>query len=102
MHVYSNISDYLRSKSTLQTRITAIEAIIDNSLLLLADTTSGAGGNIAYYEMDDDQVRVKTGYRSIQDVSSGLDALEKIKQRYINQLYGRAVVLQDKSTFRGY
>ncbi len=98
---YSTISGYLESKTDLQSRILAIDAIISTSILLLADTAGGAGGNIAYYEMDDDQVRVKTGYRSLQDVSAGIDALTKIKNRFINQYNGRASVLQDKSTFRG-
>jgi hypothetical protein len=79
----------------------AIDAIISTSILLLADTAGGAGGNIAYYEMDDQQVRIKTGYRSLDQVSAGIDALTRIKNRYINQLNGRASVLQDRSTFLG-
>lgn len=102
MTEYTCISGYLESKTTLQARIIAIEAMIDTALLLLADTAGGVGGNYSYYEIDDDQVRVKTGYRSIQDVSAGIDALTKIKNRYINQLNGRAVTLQDRSTMRGF
>lgn len=98
---YSTISGYLESKTDLLARITAIDAIITTSILLLADTTSGAGGNIAYYELDDDQVRIKTGYRSIQDVSAGIDALTKIKNRFVNQYNGRGIVLQDRGTMRG-
>jgi hypothetical protein len=96
---YSTISGYLESQTDLLSRILAIDAIITTSILLLADTAGGAGGNIAYYEMDDQQIRVKTGYRSLQDVSAGIDALTKIKNRFVNQYNGRASVLQDRSTF---
>jgi hypothetical protein len=101
MTEYTCISGYLESKTTLQARITAIDAIIDTSLLLLADTASGAGGNVAYYELDDDQVRIKTGYRSIDQVAAGINALTMIKNKWINQLNGRAVTMQDRSTMKG-
>ena len=94
------IAEFLDSKTTLEERISAIDILIDKAILLMADTVGGAGGNIASYELDDGQVRIKTMYRSISEVNSGIDALERMKIRYINRLYGRSVVLRDKSTFR--
>ena len=95
------IADYLESKTDLAARCDAIDAIIDQGLLLLASNVGGQGGNIAMYELDDGQVRIKTGYRSITEVSAGIDALEKLRNRYLNRLRGRTTVLMDKSVLRG-
>lgn len=95
------ISSYIQSKCTLAERIEAIDLMISNAIALMGDTIDGSGGNIAMYELDDQQVRIKTTYRSIEDVEKGITALERMKQRYINQYNGRAFVLQDRGTFRG-
>jgi hypothetical protein len=94
------ITEYLTSKQTLAERIRAIEALIDTALLSMADSVNGAGFNISTYELDDGQVKIKTGYRSIDDVSRGIAALETMKVRYENRLYGRSVVLRDVNSFR--
>lgn len=94
------ISQYLDSKKVLYDRIIAIDALIDQTILLLGDTISGAGGNIESYELDDGQVKIKTGYRSITDVQAGLKALEQMKNLYVNKYNGRVTVLRDVSTFR--
>jgi hypothetical protein len=54
----------------------------------------------AMYEIDDGQIRVKTNYRSIAELTKGLDDLRAIKNIYVNQYNGRTMVLQDKRTFR--
>jgi hypothetical protein len=95
------LAGYIESKCTLAERIVAIDALIDKGILLMADTIDGAAGNIAMYELDDQQVRIKTNYRSIDQVAAGVRALERMKQLYVNKYNGRAFVLQDRGTFRG-
>ncbi|MBB6236502.1 hypothetical protein HDC90_001114 [Pedobacter sp. AK013] len=94
------VVEYLRSKKTLAERIAALDDIISNAILLLAETTSGAGANISSYELNDSQVQIKTGYRSIEDVTVSISALERTRNLYLNQLKGRSIVLQDKRTFK--
>ncbi|HMI01620.1 MAG TPA: hypothetical protein VK541_04015 [Pedobacter sp.] len=94
------ISTFLESKTVLQERILALDILIDKAILLLADNIDGAAGNISSYELDDGQVRIKTGYRSMADIESGIKSLERMKQLYINRLYGRSVTLRDSRTFR--
>jgi len=77
-----------------------LDILIDKAILLLADNIDGAAGNISSYELDDGQVRIKTGYRSMADIESGIKSLERMKQLYINRLYGRSVTLRDSRTFR--
>lgn len=95
------ISGYIQSKCTLAERIAAIDLLIMNTITLLGETISGAGGNIASYELDDQQVHIKTTYRSIADVQAGLHALETMKQTYMNQYNGRVFTMQDRGTFKG-
>lgn len=95
------IADYLRSQTDLAAKVAALDAIIATSLELLATTVGGVGANVEMYELDDGQVKIKTNYRSIDDVSKGIDGLERLRNKYVAQLRGRASVLQDKRTFRG-
>lgn len=95
------LADYLESKCDLAQKVAAIDAIINQSLSVLANQAMGVGNGIEMYELDDGQVKIKTGYRSLTEVTAGIDALRRLKNVYVNQLRGRRVILQDKSTFRG-
>jgi len=89
------ISIYIQSKVSLYEKIQAIEVLIESMFLKIAETTSGQAAIINEYWMDDGQMKVKTSYRSVVDVEAGISALEKMKQRYINQYNGRGMVLRD-------
>lgn len=96
---YNSISAYLASKKVGLERIKAIELLIDAMILSLADYTSGSGSTISEYQLDDGQVKIKTGYRSLSEVSAGVTSLERMKQMYINQYNGRCTVLKDSKSF---
>lgn len=83
-------------------RIEAIEVLIDNMYLVLADVAGGQNAVIDEYWMDDGQMKVKTSYRSVVDVEAGIQALEKSKQRYVNAFNGRGVVLRDVRGLNSY
>lgn len=92
---YCTISVYIESRSKAIGKINAIQEIIDALELRLVDVAAGQAAIIDEYQMDDGQMKVRTSYRSMDDVIAGISALEKIKQRYINQYNGRGVVLRD-------
>ncbi len=99
--IYDDCLAYIQSRTDLRAKIIAIDAIIQaNEDLVLQQVLSQAGGT-AMYELDDGQVRIKVGYRSIAELTKTMNDLEAIKQRYVNRLDGRRVVLRDASTFRG-
>lgn len=89
---FKSISEYLGSKTSYRARIQAIDALIDAILLKLADNVGNV--DISEYQMDDGQMKVRTAYRTPEDATKGIEALEKIKQNYINQLNGRCTVFR--------
>ena len=95
---YNTISLYLESAETLEQRVASIDALIDVMILSLADTVTKA--DIATYSLDDGQVKISTGYRSVKDVQNGISALEKMKQIYLNRLNGRGFAIRDENAFR--
>lgn len=86
------ISQYIESKSDLITKITAINNLIDAMELKMLDVTVSA--EFDEYQLDDGQMKIRTKYRSVKDVTDGILGLEKIKQRYINRHNGRTSVFR--------
>lgn len=86
------ISQYLESKPDLLNKIRAIDTLINSMTLKLTE----AVGSAVYdeYSMDDGQMKVRTKYRSVQDVAAGITGLEIIKERYKNQYNGRTIVFR--------
>lgn len=76
-------------------KISAIDDLIDQMTLKMADVATGMGSTVNEYWMDDGQMKVKTGYRSVADVEAGIASLEKMKQRWVNKYNGRGFVLRD-------
>lgn len=93
-------ADYLDCKESISEKIKAIDTMITALFSLMASTIGGAAGNISSYELDDGQVRIKTTYRNVQDISGDMASLRVMRNLYVSQLRGRATVLQDKRTFR--
>lgn len=93
------ISGYIQSKTVLLEKIQAMEVLEAAMMTSMLDLLSGAGSNINMYELDDGQIRIKTGFQSMKQLEEGLSGLRKIKNVYINQYNGRCSVAQDKRTF---
>jgi len=94
-HRTSTISIYIESKSSLLEKIKAVDDLIDTMHLRLIEVAGGQNAVIDEYWMDDGQMKVKTIYRSVEDVEAGIRALEKTKQRWVNKHNGRGFVLRD-------
>jgi hypothetical protein len=86
------VESYIECKATVRDKIKAIDALIDKFELKLLEV----GDSVVYdeYSMNDGQMNVRTKYRSSNDVLQAIDNLEKLKQRYVNKLNGRTVVLR--------
>lgn len=93
MIIYT-VSEYIQSKTSLNSKICAIEALIDQMLVNAVEAIDNSG--TASYSMDDGQMKVTTNYRSVDEITSGIKNLEKIKQMYVNRRNGHTVVLRGR------
>lgn len=94
------IPEFIQSKQTAAERLEAVEICIDKAILMLGEVFDGVGGTIQEYQIDDSQVKIKTVYRSIKEVEAQISALERMRNRYLNQLKGRAFIMKDRRTFK--
>ena len=94
------IAEYIRMYPDYSLKVAAINALIDKMLESMLDQAAGASTGIAEYQLDDGQIKIRTGYMSMTQVTDGIQALEKMKQIYINRMNGRTVILRDVSSFR--
>lgn len=91
------VKEYIQSKSTLLGKINAIGSLIDSMELNALSTIEDSG--FASYSMDDGQMKVTTEFRSMDQISKGILALEQIQQRYINRYNGRVTVFRNKLNY---
>ena len=94
---YYTISQYIESGCDLRAKIANIDALIAAMELKAVDVIGTA--DIEAYQMNDGQMVVRTKYRTTSDVIAGIDSLEKLKQRYVNRLNGRSVVLRSGNIY---
>jgi uncharacterized membrane protein len=84
---------YIDSATTLEERINRIDSIID--ALLLRQVEAGVSNSATEsYSIDDGQVKISTQYRNPAQIAAAIHGYEKIKQKYLNQLNGRSIVLR--------
>lgn len=98
--VYETIQAFIGSKEGAAAKIVAIEALIEAMLLKLAESAGGQAAVFDEYSIDDGQMKVRTSYRSVTDVTSGIISLRKLKNYYINDHNGHVSVLRDVRGFR--
>lgn len=95
-----SITGYIESKCDIAAKIVAINNIIDLFMASMLDSMSGVSAGTQMYELDDGQVRIKTSFRSMNDIKTALFLLRTEKNKYINSFDGRTFVAQDKRNFR--
>tara|TARA_R110000782_G_scaffold190419_1_gene280304 strand:+ start:373 stop:660 length:288 start_codon:yes stop_codon:yes gene_type:complete len=91
------IKEYIQSKSSLDSKIVAIEALIDSMILNSIDAIGNSG--TASYSMDDGQMKVSTEYRSVDQIVAGVKALEQMLQMYINRRNGNITILRGRLNY---
>lgn len=98
MAEFTTADIYVSSATTLREKITRIDAII--TALEAAALTGAATGQLTEYSLDDGQTKIKTAYRSMDEVMTAIMSFEKLRQMYINRLNGRMVRLVDSKNFQ--
>jgi hypothetical protein len=73
-------------------KVETYDLIIEGMETALLEAT--LSGGVAEYEVDDSMMKIRTRYRSINDMTNALNGLRKIRQDYINRYNGRVTVLR--------
>jgi hypothetical protein len=91
------IKEYIQSKESLDAKIAAIELLIDDMIVSMAEGIGNSG--TASYSIDDGQMKVMTQYRSVNEIANGVRALEKTLQMYMNRRNGSVTILRGKLNY---
>lgn len=86
---YFSASDYLESRTSLEAKISGIDAII-TALILSATKAAGKDG-IQEYWLDDGQTKIKTIYKGVDQIWASINAFKRLKIEYQEQLTGGRV-----------
>lgn len=88
---YMTIEKYVECRSKIIGKVATYDLLIEGlEQSILSATLSG---QYAEYEMDDGQMKVRSRFRSIDQMIAGMQGLRKIRQDYINQYNGRGIRL---------
>lgn len=88
---FTLVSHYFEEKSKLIGKIATYDLIIEGMEKAILEST--VSGHLVQYELDDGQMKVRTMYRSIKDMTSAMQGLIKLRQMYVNKHNGSVVVL---------
>jgi hypothetical protein len=88
MVIFNSASLYIASKTTLNQKIQAVEALIDALDDVQLDAVTNE--NKSMYILDDGQTKVQVNYRGGKAMEEYRFLLEQRLQRYINKLNGRS------------
>lgn len=97
--IFESASLYLESCTTAAARITALDAIIERLLVVAA--TAAETGHIDEYWFDDGHIKIRSKYRSVQDVEKSIMSFQRLRDMYANRKTGRVTRLIDSSNFNG-
>lgn len=97
--IYDSAAGYIESATTIEGRITAIEAII--TALLTTAANAAANEYITEYSLDDGQTKIRTAYRGTAAIMASIKSFESLKQYYMNKVNGRVFRLVDGKNFTG-
>jgi hypothetical protein len=86
---YMTIFQYVECKEKLIGKVAVYDLLIEGLEKSILEAT--VSGQYAEYEMDDGQMKVRSRFRSIDQMIAGMQGLRKIRQDYINQINGRGI-----------
>tara|TARA_R110001632_G_scaffold183114_7_gene303223 strand:- start:596 stop:901 length:306 start_codon:yes stop_codon:yes gene_type:complete len=95
---YSSASKYIESATSLCDKITKLDAVLDALMTTVLDAAST--DSITEYQLDDGQTKIKTIYKGAAGVLASINALERVKQIYVNRLNGRSFRMIDSRNQR--
>lgn len=91
-YINYTLSEYIRSRKSLKSKIEATEVMIDKLQDKMLDSIDDIQNS--EYLLDDGQVKVQSSFRSTYEIEKSLKALERMLQMYINQYNGRIYVMR--------
>jgi hypothetical protein len=88
---FTTVSAYFECKSKLIGKIATYDLLIESmEKTLMAGIESG---HLLQWELDDGQMKVRSQYRNVNDLSNAMQGLIKLRQYYINKANGRSIRL---------
>ena len=90
---YASIRLYLTSAQDKCDQIEKIDQIID--ALYDAALKAAENQDLESYTLDDGQTKITNHYRDAASISRAIDIYEKLRERLINKIDGRMIVLKD-------
>lgn len=98
--LYCKLPVNLRSDDSIRAKINEIDALIDE--LFNTAMRAVSGGDVAEYELDTGQTKVKKKFTTAQSVMIAISEYEKLRQMYVNKLNRTTGVftLRDATNFR--
>ena len=89
---FSSAFAYIETAADIEAKIEKINQI--QTALEDAALNSASRNGIEEYMLDDGQVKIKTIYRSVDEIVASIEGFEKIKQRLINRVQGHVMQLR--------
>lgn len=86
-------SYYVETADNIKERLRRVDNIIQ--ALETMEVAAASKGDIDSYSFDDGQVSVNMSYRSPATIARAIRHYESIKQKLLNKLNGRVIILRD-------
>ena len=88
---FMSILAYFECKSKLIGKIATYDLLIESmEKTLMAGVESG---HLLQWELDDGQMKVRSQYRNVNDMTEAMNNLIKLRQYYVNKANGRTTRL---------
>lgn len=88
---YMTIPQFVECKSKVIGKIATYDLLIESmEQTLMAGIQSG---HLLQWELDDGQMKVRSQYRNVKDLTDAMNGLIKLRQYYINKANGRSIRL---------
>jgi len=97
MLVFQSEWAYIKSCTTIDAQIAAIDAII--AQLLINAAQAALNNDIEEYWLNDGQTQVKTIYRGADRVAASILVFKKLRNDLVNQKTGRVFRMIDSNNF---
>jgi hypothetical protein len=89
---YMTIPQYFEEKSKLIGKIATYDLLIESmEQTLMTGITSG---HLLQWELDDGQMKCRSQYRNVKDLTNAMQGLIKLRQYYVNKHNGAVTVLK--------
>ena len=90
---------YINSATGLKDRIDRLDFIIQALELQVVNVGAG-NSDVKSYTLDDGQTKISSEYQSMDSLVKAIEGFERLKERCLNQLNGRTMLLRDWSGLR--